>query len=70
MRISTTKNTIVLGRNERAIWGATTPDGRDLADARERVREAAEALATRTGRTVDVYAPAEAGGFMVDQYTP
>ena len=69
MRISTTKSTITLGRNEKTLWQSATPDGRDLAEARERVQDAAHALMARTGRSVEVYAPAEAGSFMVDQYT-
>ena len=70
MRISTKTATITLGRPEKALWQAATANGPDIADARERVRDAAQELADRLGRTVEVFAPACAGGWMLDQYEP
>ncbi len=70
MKINLKNQTITMGRGEKALWQATTADGRDIDDAMDRVREAAQALADRLGRTVNVYAPACAGGWMRDQYNP
>lgn len=70
MRISVARSTIVLGTAERALWQRRTADGRDLDDARRDVMRAARRLAARTGRTVEVYAPARAGGSLLEVVEP
>ena len=60
---------ITLGRNERALWGATTADARDIDSARRIVNARVKDLIRAGARVVEVYAPAEAGGFMVEQVT-
>ena len=62
--------TIILGRAEKALWQTGTADGPDIADAAERVKNAAQDFANRIGHTVYVYAPASAGGWMWDQIEP
>ena len=68
MKINYRKNTIPLGRNEKALWQRATADGRDVAEARARVSDAADVMLDRGATHVEVYAPTEAGGFMLDQY--
>lgn len=71
VRFPTSRTTpvITLGRGERALWGATTPDARDI-DAAHRAMDARVKELIRKGAVVvEVYAPAEAGGFMVEQVT-
>lgn len=65
---NSTTATITLDGDERALWQDETADGRDIADAKRAVRAECEALFARGFTCVEVYAPAEAGGWMVDQY--
>lgn len=58
---------LTLGRAEKAIWQAKTSDGRDLYDARCAVAKRVRELHAAGYREVNVYAPACAGGWMVDQ---
>lgn len=71
MKISKSKTSypvITLGRGERALWGASTADGRAVDEAKRTVRERAESLIAGGARVVEVYAPASAGGSMVASY--
>ncbi len=60
---------ITLGRGEKALWQAATADGRDVDAARREVRAKARPLLEQ-GRRVTVVAPAEAGGWTADEWTP
>lgn len=60
---------ITLGRGEKALWQTGAADARDVADARREVRAKARPLLEQ-GRRVTVLAPAEAGGWTADEWTP
>jgi hypothetical protein len=66
---SRTTPVITLGRGERALWGATTADARDIDAARRVLGGRVNDLIRAGAKVVEVYAPAEAGGFMVEQVT-
>ena len=66
---SRTTPVITLGRGERALWGATTADARDIDSTRRAVDSRVKDLIRAGAQVVEVYAPAEAGGFMVEQVT-
>jgi hypothetical protein len=71
VRFPTSRTTpvITLGRGERALWGATTADARDINSARRVVDGRVKDLIRAGATVVEVYAPAVAGGFMVEQVT-
>lgn len=63
-----TRPVITLGRSERALWGATTADGRLVRDTRCTVLAKVRSLIASGAICVEVYAPAEAGSFMIEQH--
>lgn len=66
---SRTSAIITLGRHERPLWGTTaTADGRLVADTRRAVQARVRKLFAAGVSRVEVYAPAEAGGCMIDQH--
>jgi hypothetical protein len=66
--IRRTHPVITLGRAERALWQTETADARDLDAARRSVRARVRALFAAGASVVNVYAPAKAGGYLVDQH--
>lgn len=62
------KAIITLGRQERPLWSARGGSGPDVYETRKRVKDKVLELLSRGFMSVDVYAPAEAGGWMVDQW--
>ena len=60
---------ITLGRGEKALWQAGLADARDIDAARRTVDARVKDLIRKGAVAVEVYAPAEAGGFMVEQVT-
>lgn len=65
---SRTTAVVTLGRRERALWGAASADGRAVSDTRRAVLARARSLFASGVSRVEVYAPAEAGGCMIDQH--
>jgi len=59
---------VTLGRSERAMWQTETADARDVDATRRTVMERVRALFAAGASVVEVYAPAEAGGYVVDQH--
>jgi hypothetical protein len=70
VRVYKAKRVIVLGQAEKALWQKQAADGRVVDATRRRVRAAAQALADDAGGTVEVYAPARAGGCQLDAVEP
>lgn len=67
MRISKNKRIITLGRDNTRTW----ENGGERGDRfRREVREAARELANQTGKRVEIYASASAGGWMADEVYP
>jgi hypothetical protein len=58
---------ITLGRGERPMWDVSA-DGRDQYDTRRTVAARVRSLLAAGAEQVEVYAPAEAGGYMIDQH--
>lgn len=65
---SRTSPVITLGRGERALWGATSADGRAIDSTRRTLMAQVRSLIGAGASCVEVYAPKEAGGFMIDQH--
>ncbi len=59
---------ITLGRAERALWQKQTADARDVDAARRAVLARVRSLITAGCSIVEVYAPAEGGGHLIDQH--
>jgi hypothetical protein len=59
---------ITLGRSERPMWDMSA-DGRDQYDTRQTVMKRVRSLFAAGAEQVEVYAPAEAGGYMINQHT-
>ncbi len=70
MRANKTKHIITLGRGGRSAWSTRTAGTPEAYAARNKVLGAAQELANTTGRTWEVYAPAEAGGYLMEQVAP
>lgn len=70
MKINTRTRTITLGRNERAAWSTRSAGTPEMYEARRAPVARAQQLANETGRPWEVYAPAEAGGYCMEQVTP
>ena len=60
---------ITLGQTERALWQAETADARDVDVARRTVMARVNSLLAAGASVVEIYAPAKAGGHMIDQHT-
>lgn len=52
------------------IAGSETPDGRDLDDARRRVRAEVQPVADELGKPIEVYSCRSHGGCIVDVVEP
>jgi len=64
MKLNKSKRVITLGRADTKTWQDSGPDGDKF---RRRVREMAHHLADASGKAVEIYASASAGGWMCDQ---
>ena len=64
-----TRPVITLGEAERALWQTeTTADARDIVAAHRTVMARVDSLFAAGAHEVEVYAPAKAGGHMIDQH--
>jgi len=59
---------ITLGQTERALWQAEPADARDVDATRRTVMARVRSLFAAGASVVEVYAPAKAGGHVVDQH--
>jgi hypothetical protein len=67
MKIIHSRNVIRLGRTDTKSWENSGPEGYRF---RRSVREMAQEMADTSGRNVEIYASASAGGWMADQIQP
>jgi hypothetical protein len=59
---------ITLGQTERALWQTEAADARDVDATRRTVTARVRSLLAAGASVVEVYAPAKAGGHMIDQH--
>jgi hypothetical protein len=67
MKVDKARRVIQLGISDTKSWEDSTSNGYAF---RSKIRRIAEDLATKAGKSVDIYASEKKGGWMADQVQP